>query len=150
MRRTTLACTLAALLPTLGAAQDDPLLQPTPQESAPASTLTFDGDALLRIERTTNLPGARPSPDLERVRSRVRAGLTWTPRDDVEVRAALKGALGSDANRDNRLNNDNERSDGAALDEAFVRWRPREGTGSGPSAFSASVACVSTSEIRSR
>ena len=128
MRRTTLACTLAALLPTLGAAQDDPLLQPTPQESAPASTLTFDGDALLRIERTTNLPGARPSPDLDRVRSRVRAGLTWTPRDDVEVRAALKGALGSDANRDNRLNTDNERSDGAALDEAFVRWRPREGT----------------------
>jgi len=128
MIRTALSCTLALLLPALASAQDDPLLQ-SPQESPPAaSTLTFDGDALLRIERTTNIPGARPSPDLDRERSRVRAGVTWTPNAAVEVRGALKGALGSDANRDNIINNDNERSNGVALDQLFVRWRPGEST----------------------
>ncbi len=128
MFRTVLACTLAALLPIPASAQDDPLLQSSSQDAAPASTLTFDGEALLRIERTTNIPGVRPSPDLDRERARVRLGATWTPRADLEVRGAIKGALGSDSNRDNRLDNDNERSDAAALDEAFLRWRPREGT----------------------
>ncbi|WP_395680570.1 hypothetical protein [Dokdonella sp.] len=127
MLRTALSCSLALLLPALACAQDDPLLQ-APQEAAPASTLTFDGEALLRIERTTNIPGARPSPDLDRERARVRVGVTWTPNAAVEVRGALKGALGSDSNRDNRINNDNERSNGAALDQLFVRWRPGEST----------------------
>jgi hypothetical protein len=127
MFRTALSCTLALLLPALASAQDDPLLQAT-QESSPPSTLTFDGEALLRIERTTNIPGARPSPDLDRERSRMRAGVTWTPNASVEVRGALKGALGSDANRDNVINNDNEHSNGIALDQLFVRWHPGEST----------------------
>jgi len=128
MMRTTLSCTLALLLPSLASAQDDPLLQGTSELAAPASTLTFDGEALLRIERTTNIPGARPSPDLDRERSRVRVGMTWTPNGAVEVRGALKGALGSDANRDNVINNDNERSNGIALDQLFLRWHPGEST----------------------
>jgi hypothetical protein len=128
MLRTALSCTLALLLPAIASAQDDPLLQTAPEQASASSTLAFDGEALLRIERTTNIPGARPSPDLDRERSRVRAGVTWTPNASVEIRGALKGALGSDANRDNIINNDNERSNGVALDQLFVRWHPGEST----------------------
>ncbi|MGN6518187.1 MAG: hypothetical protein ACTHK2_02045, partial [Dokdonella sp.] len=67
-------------------------------------------------------------PTLERVRGRVRPGLTWTPRAVLEIGGALKFALGSDANRDNRINNDNERSDGAGLDQLFIRGHAGEST----------------------
>lgn len=116
-------------VPACAAAQavDDPLLQ-APVEVPPASTLTWSGDATLRYEHTADIPGARPSPTLERVRARVRSGVAWAPRPDLEIGGALKLALGSDANRDNRINNDNERSDAAALDQLFVRWHPGEST----------------------
>jgi len=127
MRRFALACSLSLLLPASVVAQEDPLLA-APIDGAPASTLAFDGEALLRVERTRHLPGARPSPDLDRERARVRLGATWMPIAGLELRGALKGALGSDSNRDNRINNDNERSNGIALDEAYLRWRPREST----------------------
>ena len=92
MIRTALSRTLALLLPALASAQEDPLLQP-PQESLPASTLAFDAEALLRIERTTNIPGARPSPDLDRERSRMRVGVTWTP--NAAVASRTKGNCGA-------------------------------------------------------
>ena len=109
MRRFALLCRLALLAtPACAAAQaaDDPLLE-APADVPPASTLSWSGDATLRYEHTNGIPGVRPSPTLERVRGRVRAGVTWTPRADLEIGGALKFALGSDANRDNRINNDN-------------------------------------------
>lgn len=130
MRRLALLCRLALLAaPGAVAAQltDDPLLQ-APEDAPAGSTLAWSGDATVRYEHTRGIPGARPSPTLERVRGRVRPGLAWTPRAELEIGGALKFALGSDANRDNRINNDNERSDGAGLDQLFVRWHAGEST----------------------
>jgi hypothetical protein len=133
MRRPAHLLLCAALLAASAIANaqttaDDPLLQAPAAEQSNESNWTWSGDAVVRGERTTDIPGVRPSSDLDRVRSRVRIGGLWTARPDLEIGGAIKLALGSDANRENRINNDNEHSDGAALDQLFVRWRPGENT----------------------
>lgn len=77
-------------------------------------------DVLLRFERT-DLPGRLEA--LERFRSRVRAGYRYFGDSGTEWGVVVEGALGSDDNRSNIENNDNEKSDGAGLDEAYVRHR---------------------------
>lgn len=78
-------------------------------------------ELLLRLERTSGLPGR--SEALERFRSRARAGYRYFSAGGTEWSLVVEGSLGSDANRDNRENNDNEKSDAAGLDEAWVRHR---------------------------
>ena len=82
---------------------------------------TLLGDVRLRTDIVDGLPEGR---ELKRGRSFLRLGLAWTPALQLEVGVAGKTALGTDSNRDNRRNNDNEASDGSRLDQAYVRWFP--------------------------
>ncbi len=65
--------------------------------------------------------------DLKRNRSRFRFGARRM-FDNLEFGIALEAALGSDDNRDNRRNNDNERSDAVNLDEFYLRWNAGDNT----------------------
>lgn len=127
-----LAVALLAFVPLVTHAQHevgagdsatDPLLADFAAESDPVAWQHF-GDASLLGDRVTGLPGGR---EVERLRSRLRLGLR---REGERWSAAIAGkaALGSDANADNRRNNDNEKSDGLALDQAWLRWAPGEAT----------------------
>lgn len=108
-----------------GAQSDDPLFAGEDEAAADnASGIDWIGEALLRRDTVSGLENRDP---VDRLRARVRAGLRYT-RDAWEFGAALEGAQGSDANKDNRRNNDNEESDDANLDEAYVRWLPGEST----------------------
>lgn len=82
-------------------------------------------DLRLRLERTDDIPGRVDA--LERFRSRVRAGYRHFADTGTEWSLVVEGALGSDANRDNVENNDNEKSDGAGIDEIWVRHRFADG-----------------------
>ncbi len=101
---------------------DDPIAFDESEESPGWS---FYGDVLLRAERTADIPGR--VDDLERERLRLRAGVR-RDFDSFEFGAALEGTLGTDRNQDNRVNNDNERSDSVNIDELFLRWRAGEST----------------------
>jgi hypothetical protein len=117
------ALVICACWPLAEARADDPLaFDPQAQSDAPG--WSFYGDLLLRAERTVDIPG---HPDVKRQRGRVRAGARrqW---DAFDFGIALEGALGSDSNRTNRFNNDNERSDTANVDEFFLRWNAGERT----------------------
>lgn len=78
------------------------------------------GDFTLRFEHTSGIPGNRP--DIERVRARLRAGVLWLSEEGFEFGAAVKGRLGSDSNRTNLANLDNEKSDAGSLDELYLRY----------------------------
>jgi hypothetical protein len=80
-------------------------------------------EALLRGDRVSGLPAGRA--DLERVRSRLRAGTIWSPqgRDEWRVGIAVEGAIGTGANKDSLINNDIEDVDGAGLDQWWVSRR---------------------------
>ena len=80
------------------------------------------GDLKARIDHVQDLPARE---DVERNRARVRFGARRL-FDQLEFGIALEGAFGSDHNRDNRRNNDNERSDAFNLDELYVRWNASE------------------------
>lgn len=95
-------------------------------EAAPAATWSAFGDLRLREEHTWHLPGARYAQPLRRERGRGRVGAIYAPMPELEFGAAIELAAGSDSNRDNRLNNDNERSNSANLDQFFLRWRAGE------------------------
>ncbi len=99
-------------------------IQPLAAEEASGSGVPVL-EVLLRLERTSDLPGR--SAALERLRSRVRAGYRYFSADGTEWSLVAEGALGSDDNRNNIINNDNEKSDGGGLDEAWVRHRFSEG-----------------------
>jgi len=86
----------------------------------------FFGDLLAGYDHVSGLPGGRD--DLERGRARLRAGAFWNVAPAWEIGGSVRLAQGTDANRDNRRNNDNERSDSIGLDQLFVRWRPGENT----------------------
>ncbi len=78
-------------------------------------------DLLMRLERTSGLPGR--SEALERFRNRVRAGYRYFGDGGTEWGMVIEGAAGSDDNRSNIENNDNEKSDGAGIDEIYLRHR---------------------------
>lgn len=115
-----LACALAP-----AASAQDAILDAGSEEDARSATAWF-GDAWLGYDRVDGLPAARPGFD--RWRARVRTGVSWTPAPAWELVGSVRVARGTDHNRDNRRNNDNERSDGIGLDRLFVRWRPGEST----------------------
>jgi hypothetical protein len=89
-----------------------------------AGAWSWYGDLKLRIDHVQDLSGR---DDLERNKGRLRFG-TRRMFGDLEFGVALEAAIGSDDNRDNRRNNDNERSDAANLDELYVRWSPADDT----------------------
>jgi len=125
--RFTAACFAACLgLVAPVAMAQDAVLGAGEESSAPA--YTWFGDAVFRYEHTAHLPGARYNHPLTRERARVRGGVLWQAMPNLEFGAAIELAAGSDANRDNRLNNDNERSDGGNLDQLFLRWHAGEHT----------------------
>jgi len=103
---------------------DDPLLEGWDEAPEVAPSGGLFGDFSLRGDRVT---GFTARDEVERVRGRLRIGWRGVS-DQIEYAIAVKGGLGSDDNRDNRRNNDNERSDGGGLDQAFVRWLPSEDT----------------------
>lgn len=94
------------------------------QESDGDGQWDIYGNARLRAGVVQDLVGR---DDLERGRGRVRVGARRL-FDSLEFGFALEGALGSDDNRDNRRNNDNERSDAGNVDELYLRWNAGEQT----------------------
>lgn len=98
----------------------DPLLASAELDEQPVETAwRLSGDLALRAESTS---GFENRDDIERLRSRLRLGAAY---DDGQwqFRALGKAAVGSDSNRDNRRNLDNERSNGVELDELALGWR---------------------------
>lgn len=113
---------LALAAPAL--ATDDPVLAPV--DEAATSPWSWFGDLLLREDHVTGLP---PSVgNIQRTLGRVRAGVLYDPIPTLEFGGALKLAAASSANSDDRLYNDNERSNDVALDQLFVRWHPNDNT----------------------
>jgi hypothetical protein len=102
----------------------DAILDSAEEESV--SHWSMFGDLWAGYDHVSGLPNNRT--DLERVRGRLRFGAAWTPDARWEIVGALKLAQGSDANHDNRRNNDNERSDAIGLDRLLVRLRAGENT----------------------
>jgi hypothetical protein len=112
----------ALVAPAVGA-QDDPLFADR-QTEPEARAWSWYGDLTLRRDQVGDLGGRE---DVDRFRNRLRLGVRGGS-DAFEWAVAGKAALGSDANKDNRRNNDNEKSDALTLDEAFLRWLPGEAT----------------------
>ena len=119
-RRLVMAVLLAAVSGT-SYAQVDPLLAGEEQEVAP-SLWSFHGDFGLRQEDTS---GFSARDDIERTRTRTRFG--WRYDDgSFGFQIGAKVGLGSDDNRDNRRNLDNEKSNGVGLDVASFTWHASE------------------------
>lgn len=116
-----LLCALAVCGGT-SAAQDPIDLEPTVDTD---TEWVYYGDLLVRAERTADIPNR--ADDLERLRGRARVGAR-RDFESFEVGAAIEASLGSDSNRNNRANLDNERSDAANVDEFYLRWRAGEAT----------------------
>ncbi|MEO7325276.1 MAG: hypothetical protein ABIW82_10660 [Dokdonella sp.] len=104
----------------------DAVLDAQEQEQPPSRNWTTFGDLWIGYDHVSGLPGGRAN--LSRVRGRARLGGIWNFAAEWEIGGALRVADGSDANRDNRRNNDNERSDSIGLDQLFVRWHASETT----------------------
>ncbi len=85
------------------------------------SVARWEALLLLRGDRVTGLPGGRA--DLERVRARLQLAYRSEPESGWRYGLAARLRAGSDSNRDNLRNNDNEKSDGAELAEAWIGWR---------------------------
>lgn len=98
------------------------------EDASEASAWSWVADLLIRYEHTTDLPGVRHDEPLERARARSRLGGLWRMAPMLDVGTTIELAAGSDSNHDNRINNDNERSDSINLDQFFLRWRSSETT----------------------
>ena len=111
---------VCAGLPAAIAQDIDPLLQSAELDAQPVeSAWRLTADLALRTESTS---GFENRDDIERLRSRLRLGMA---HDDGQwqFRALLKAGLGSDDNRDNLRNLDNEKSDGLGIDELSIGSR---------------------------
>ena len=109
-----------------GAAQaQDSILDASGEETAPASRWTWFGDLLARYDHVEGLPNDRT---VSRWRGRGRLGGEFVAMPQLSFGAAIELAQGSDDNADNRINNDNERSDHANIDQLWLRWQPGENT----------------------
>jgi len=122
-RRLPLALLAFTWPAAVGAQTVDPIFADLEDADAEASAWQWFGDASASGDRVTGLPDRR----VERLRARLRIGLRGN-RGDIEYAVSAKAAIGSDDNADNRRNNDNERSDAATLDEAWLRWLAGERT----------------------
>lgn len=109
---------------------DDPLAEQDPLFVADTA---FDTESAASLQQmfgdvdvwSDQVRGFSARDDVERLRGRLRLGWRGTG-DSGEFAIAGKALIGSDDNRDNRRNNDNERSDALTLDQAFWRWLPTD------------------------
>lgn len=95
-------------------------------DDAEARTWSWFGDLMLRGDHVNGIPRADDS--VQRTFGRGRFGVLYDPIPTLEFGGAVKLAASSDDNRDDRINNFDERSNDVALDQLFVRWRPGEST----------------------
>jgi len=107
------------------AEEQDPYAEASDAEETTSPWRPF-ADLQLRGDRVTGLPAGRA--DLERARAQLRLGVTWDDGGTWSTGFAANGHAGSDENRDNVRNNDNRRSNGVRLDQAWLRLRTRGGT----------------------
>ncbi|UXI66660.1 putative porin [Tahibacter amnicola] len=114
------------LLVSTGAVAQGDLLSPADEAPEANQPWSYFGDLLLRLDYVDGLPAGRDP--LERLRGRLRLGTAYAPMPELQFGAAIELGQGSDANRDNRSNNDNERSDGGNLDQLWLRWQAGENT----------------------
>lgn len=110
-------------LPADSRAQDADAMQLAEADAAADSAWSWFLDGQARYEHTEDIPN---HPDLSRTRLRLRAGLIWSGDNGIELGAAVKGQVASSDNRLTIANNDNEQSDDARLDQAFLRWNYAE------------------------
>ncbi len=94
------------------------------QDEAEASSTRFSADLWLNQDHVSGLPNNRAN--LDRTRGRLRFGLNGVFASNWEFAAIARIAQGSDDNRDNRRNNDNERSDSFGVDQVLLRWHASE------------------------
>lgn len=114
MRDRLCPVSLAVLaLGSLPASAQDPMMDDAGQSQWSSTT-----ELHLRAEQT-DVPGR---DEIERLRSRLRLGVQFLASDRLELGGALKATLGTDDNRDNRRNLDNERSDSLGVDQLWMRW----------------------------
>lgn len=103
--------------------EDDAILLSQDQEQASSNT-RFVADLWLNQDHVSGLPNNRDN--LDRTRGRLRFGVVGTLGSAWDFTAMARIAQGSDANKDNRRNNDNERSDGVGIDQILLRWHASE------------------------
>jgi hypothetical protein len=117
---------IALALAGAGAAQaQDSILDASAEDAAPAARWSWFGDLLVRYDHVEGLANDRT---VSRWRGRGRLGGEFAAMPELSFGAAIELAQGSDDNADNRMNNDNERSDHANVDQLWMRWQPGERT----------------------
>lgn len=116
---------LTALVAAPAIAQDSILDGAAEAEQAPPQRWSWFGDVLLRYDHVQGLTNDRI---VNRWRSRGRLGGEFAAMPELRFGAAIELAQGNDDNATNRINNDNERSDHANLDQFWLRWQPGENT----------------------
>jgi hypothetical protein len=113
----------AAILPAApfahGEDSPDSLLMSADDQQT-SSSVRFVGDLWLNQDHVSGLPNGRA--DLNRTRARLRLGASGTFATNWEFTTTARIAQGTDSNRDNRRNNDNERSDSFGIDQILLRW----------------------------
>lgn len=124
IRRIAVALMLS-LVASVSIAQttDDDALLLTPEQPQSSST-RFIADLWLNQDHVSGLPNNRAS--INRTRGRLRFGVGGTFASNWDFAATARIAQGSDENRDNRRNNDNERSDSFGVDQVLLRWHASE------------------------
>lgn len=114
------ALVLAVTLAGGSVCADDPD-EPTASRDAALRSWRWFGDLRLLGDAVHRLPGGRE--DLERGGARFRGGVHKWYETGVELTASVRASVGSDDNRDNRINFDNERADDLRADELSLQWR---------------------------
>lgn len=98
--------------------------EPVSGTDAAASPWSWFGDLMLREENVRGIP--RADSTVQRVAARGRFGVLYDPIPTLEFGGAIKLAVASNDNREDRSYNLNERSNDAAVDQFFMRWKPNE------------------------
>lgn len=102
---------------------DDALLLSQDQDEAASGTRLI-ADLWLNQDHVSGLPNNRDN--LDRTRGRLRFGISGLLGSSWDFTTTARIAQGSDRNRDNRRNNDNERSDAIGIDQVLLRWHASE------------------------
>ena len=132
MRRAAIRGVFAAALALSAAAAGQsgetapapPTPEEAPQYQTPAgSRFQFAWDALVRYD-VIDLYRQAPVPNIYRWRTEFRPEADWIASDRFRLGVRLVGNLGSDSNSTNAARFDNYRSNGVALDRAYLEARP--------------------------
>jgi len=129
MKRSSRALFAAAMgLPCAAAAQTGaapPAPEDAPQYQSTAAPSRFElrWDALVRYD-VIELDRQAPVPNIHRWRTEARPELDWVASDRFRLGVRVVGDLASDSNATNTARLDNYRSNGVALDRAYLEARP--------------------------